>query len=76
MQGEHPFIQHDTAVAYGEVQRWPEARLLELIAEGVAKPRQPMSGALLRRLREGFLASPRTPHAMVSLARQDFEADP
>jgi hypothetical protein len=75
VQGEHPFIQHDTAVAYGEVQRWPEERLPQLIAEGIAKPRQPMSAALLRRLRDGFLASPRTPHAMVSLARKDFEAD-
>lgn len=74
--GEHPFIQHDTAVAYGEVQRWPEDRLLQLVAEGVAKPRQPVSPPLLERLRAGFFASARTPHAMVTMARDDLGADP
>jgi hypothetical protein len=73
--GEHPFIQHDTAVAYGEAQRWPEERLLQLIADGIAKPRQPVSAALLGRLRDGFFASPRTPHAMVAMARDEFGAD-
>ena len=73
--GEHPFIHHDTAVAYGEVQRWPEDRLQQLITEGVAKPRQPVSAALLDRLRAGFFASPRTPHAMVEMARKEFGAD-
>ncbi len=73
--GEHPFVHHDTAVAYGEAQRWPEDRLLQLIADGVAKPRHPVSPALLDRLRRGFLASPRTPNAMVEMARTDFAAD-
>lgn len=74
--GEHPFIQHDTAVAYGEVQRWPEERLDELIAAGIAKPRQPVSAAVLARLRAGFFASARTPHAMVAIARDEFGAEP
>ena len=74
--GEHPFIQHDTAVAYGEVQRWPEDRLLQRVADGVAKPRQPVGAALLDRLREGFFASARTPHAMVAMARDEFGVDP
>jgi hypothetical protein len=71
---EHPFIHHDTAVAYGEVQRWPEERLLQLVSEGIAKPRQPVSAGLLDRLRAGFFASSRTPHAMVEMARREFGA--
>lgn len=42
--GEHPFVHHDTAVAYGEAQRWPEDRLLQLIADGVAKRASSLSG--------------------------------
>lgn len=70
--GEHPFIQHDTAVAYGAVQRWTEERLTELVGEGIAKPRQPVSPAVLERLRVGFFVSARTPHAMVEMARSEF----
>jgi hypothetical protein len=70
--GDHPFIQHDTAVAYGEVQRWTDERLEQLIADGIAKPRQPVAPALLERLRAGFFASARTPHAMIGIARSEF----
>jgi hypothetical protein len=35
--GEHPFVQHDTAVAYGAVQRWTDEKLGELVARGIAR---------------------------------------
>lgn len=72
--GEHPFLHHDTAVAYGAVQRWTGERLGELVAAGVARPRQPVSAAVLERLRAGFFASPRTPHAMRRMAVEAFGA--
>ena len=75
-QGEHPFVHHDTSVAYGETARWTEERLLELIREGVARPRQPVSAAVLERMRAGFFASQRTPHAMVAMAVTEFGATP
>lgn len=72
--GEHPFIQHDTAVAYGAVQRWTDEKLAELVARGVAKPRPPVSPAVLDRLRAGFFASQRTPHAIRRMAVEVFGA--
>jgi len=72
--GEHPFIQHDTAVAYNAAQRWTEEKLEQEIRAGTAKPRQPVSSELLERLRQGLLASPRTPHAIIDMARKEFGA--
>ena len=74
VQGEHPFIQHDTAVAYGAVQRWTAEKLDELVANGVARPRQPVSIPVLERLRSGFFASQRTPHAFRQMAVDTFGA--
>jgi hypothetical protein len=76
-RGEHPFLQHETAVAYGAVQRWTEERLGELVAAGIARPRPPVSANVLRRLRAGFFASARTPHAIRDMAVEGFgAADP
>jgi hypothetical protein len=75
-QGEHPFVHHDTSVAYGEVQRWTEERLLERVRDGVARLRQPVDPSVLERMRSGFFASPRTSHAMVEMATSDFGAEP
>lgn len=72
--GEHPFIQHDTAVAYGAVQRWTKEKLDELVAQGIARHRQPVSAQVLERLRAGFFASARTPHAIRQMAAEVFGA--
>ncbi|HEU4884703.1 MAG TPA: hypothetical protein VFT45_20775 [Longimicrobium sp.] len=72
--GEHPFLQHETAVAYGAVQRWTDERLGELVAGGIARPRAPVSAGVLERLRAGFFASARTPHALRGMAVEVFGA--
>jgi hypothetical protein len=72
--GEHPFVQHDTAVAYGAVQRWTDEKLGELVARGIARARPPVSADVLDRLRAGFFASQRTPHAIRSMAVEEFGA--
>jgi hypothetical protein len=74
--GDHPFLRHETALAYGNVRRYTAAALAGLLAEGVARRREPVSPAVLARMRAGFLASPRTPNAMRAMAIADFGAEP
>jgi hypothetical protein len=72
--GDHPFIQHDTAVAYNAAVRWTEAALQQQRADGILKVRAPMAQHVLDRIRQGFLESPRTPNAFVEMARVDLGA--
>jgi hypothetical protein len=74
--GDHPFVRHPTSVAYRDVLRWTDSRLTQLIADGIAKPRQPLSPAVLERIRSGFFASAHTPHALVQMAIDEFGATP
>jgi hypothetical protein len=75
-QGDHPFVRHPTSVAYRDVLRWTDERLTQLIADGIARPRQPLAPAVLERIRGSFFASPRTPHAFVQMAVSEFGAIP
>jgi hypothetical protein len=72
--GDHPFVKHDTSVNYGAATRWTEETLDELMKRGTGHPREPVSAELLERMRAGFFTSPRTPHAMIRMAREDFGA--
>jgi hypothetical protein len=72
--GDHPFVRHPTSVAYRDVLRWTDARLAQLIADGIAKPRHPLDPAVLERIRAGFFASAHTPHALVHMAVNEFGA--
>jgi hypothetical protein len=74
-EGEHPFVRHETAVGYGSTMRWPHARLVQLVENGIAKPRQPVDGSLLARIRAGFFSSARTPNAFLDMAVNDFGAE-
>ncbi|HEX8319244.1 hypothetical protein [Longimicrobium sp.] len=72
--GDHPFIRHPTSVSYREVIRWTGERLSKLAADGTARQRQPVSGAVLERIRAGFFASAHTQHAYVQMAETQFGA--
>lgn len=72
--GDHPFIRHPTSVSYRDVIRVTGERLSELAADGTARPRQPVSGAVLERIRRGFFASAHTQHAYVEMAEVQFGA--
>ena len=74
--GDHPFIQHDTVVSYRDVLRLTGEKLAERIAEGKAKPRDPVDAALLERIRAGFFSSTRTQHAWIEMAVTQFGARP
>lgn len=72
--GDHPFIRHPTSVSYREVMRVTRERLSELAANGTARPRRPVTGAVLERVRAGFFASAHTQHAYVEMAEAQFGA--
>jgi hypothetical protein len=72
--GDHPFVRHTTSVSYRDVLRWTDERLAQLVADGVAKPRQPVSATVLERMRAAFFQSAHTPNAMVEMAVDDFGA--
>lgn len=74
--GDHPFVRHPTSVAYRDVLRWTDERLAQFIAEGIAKPRQPLDAPVLQRIRDGFFHSAHTPHALKQIAIDDFGAAP
>ena len=73
--GDHPFIRHETAVRYNEPVRWTSAALDGMIVRGQAHRREAMSADVLDRLRNGFLASKRTPHAFIEMARNEYGAE-
>lgn len=55
--GEHPFVQHDTVVAYGMGRLWPASfvRQTDMLVE-----KDPVESGLLERIRFGALESPFT----------------
>ena len=63
-KGDHPFIQHESVIAY----RFSQIRLVEdiqeLLRSGAVKPRDPVSLELLQRIRAGLLDSDFTPNGV------------
>lgn len=74
--GDHPFVRHATSVSYRNVLRWTGERLAQLVADGIARSRQPVSEDVLERMRTAFFQSAHTPNAMVQMALDDFGATP
>ena len=72
--GEHPFIQRDTGVHFGDARRTTAAKLDEAFRTGEAIPKHPVDERLLAKLRSGLLQSPRTPHAIRQMAIDEFGA--
>lgn len=70
--GEHPFVQHPTCVMYSDTRRITREKLETAFATRAAVPQEPVSPALLTRLRAGLFASRYSPHAMIDLARTEF----
>jgi hypothetical protein len=62
-------------VAYTETKRITTTALGEAVHAGEASPRQPVRQDVLARLRRGLLTSPRTPNAIVRMAREEFGAE-
>jgi hypothetical protein len=73
-QGEHPFVQHDTCAVFGSAKPITEGNLVEAIRARQAFQREPVSEALLMRLREGLRKSPWTSNAVHEMLRDRFGA--
>lgn len=74
VSGDHPFIRHDSNVDYGTAKAVPVSKLLAALKQDRLHLQPDMPAALLRRVRAGLLASPRTIHAVKDLARSRFSA--
>ena len=61
---DHPFIQHESVIAYGFLKIRTVSDIQELLNRGFAKRRDPVSAALLKRIRAGLLDSDFTPNGV------------
>lgn len=57
--GDHPFITHKTTIAYGATIVWTHAEILQALADGAIQMREPVSDAVLRKVRELASYSPK-----------------
>jgi len=72
--GEHPFIQHDTCAVYSDARRTTTEKLSAARQDGLLVPKAAATQELLDKLRGGLFLSPRTPHALVRMAIDEFGA--
>jgi hypothetical protein len=60
--GEHPFIKHDTVVAYQLATLISKKTMADFLDGGTFTKKEPCSPALLIKVREGLLKSDFTPN--------------
>jgi len=72
--GEHPFIQHDTCAVYSDARRTTAEKLNAAWQDRLLVPKPGATPELLEKLRDGLFRSPRTPHALVRMAIEEFGA--
>ena len=70
--GDHPFVSHPSAVHYSSACWFPMHRLARAIAVGECHLKADMSPALLRRVRDGLLASPFPVEVLKQFCRERF----
>src|SRR5205807_1653002 len=62
--GDHPFIAHPSVIAYGYSRIRTVEDIENAIRTGSAKQREPVSEALLQRIRSGLAESDFTPNCV------------
>lgn len=62
--GDHPFIVHDSVIAYSYARIRTVEEIEVAVASGAAKLREPVSPELLRRVCNGLLDSDFTPNGI------------
>lgn len=67
--GDHPFIQHESVIAFAYAEISSVARIEQTIASGAARSREPVAAALLKRIQAGLLDSDFTPNGVRQFAR-------
>lgn len=68
--GEHSFVVHRTAVRYDQAQICCDGMQMEALERSIEKRFEPVNIELLRRIKEGALASPQTPGKVKDLLRR------
>jgi hypothetical protein len=63
--GDHPFIRHESYVAYNHARLHSHQDLIEREQKGVFRKGTPIEGAVLKRIFEGLRNSPRTPNYII-----------
>jgi hypothetical protein len=69
-KGDHPFIQHESVVAYYFSKIRTVSDIEDLLNEGIAKKRDPVSIQLLKRIQSGLLESNFTPNYVRAYFRE------
>ncbi len=72
MPGDHPFIHHETTVAYGTANYFPASKLQRQLQRGRIKWSDDMSRNLLNRVRAKLLESPYTPNEIKHYCKGAF----
>lgn len=62
--GDHPFIVHDSVIAYSYARIRTVEEIEVAVASGAARLREPVSPELLRRVRNGLIESDFTPNGI------------
>lgn len=62
--GDHPFIRHESVIGYRYSDIMTLTKIENIIATGRAKRREPITEALLGRIRAGLLESDFTPNGV------------
>jgi len=68
-KGDHPFIEHDSVIAYRYSRIVTTESIETAIRNGTARRREAVSAKLLKRAQEGLLESDFTPHGIKALYR-------
>jgi hypothetical protein len=68
-EGDHPFIQHESVIAFTYSEITSVTRIQQAIASGKARKREPLSMELLRRIQTGLLDSDFTPNGVRQFVR-------
>jgi hypothetical protein len=67
--GDHPFVTHDSAISYGFSKIRTVADIQALLANGSARPRDPMPSPVLSRIQAGVIDSDFTPNGVRAFYR-------
>lgn len=68
-EGEHSFIKHESCVEYVSAFHCPGGENLDAFERTIRKPFEPLTAALLTRMRNGAMASNRTTDKIKELLR-------
>jgi len=62
--GDHPFVRHESVIAYSYSKIRATADIEAALATGAARKREPVSEAVLARIRAGLIDSDFTPNGV------------